>query len=159
MPMRYIISPAIATLAFALPALAEVPKVVTDIHPVHALVAQVMGDLGTPDLLLERGASEHDFQLRPSQAASLADADLVVWIGPELTPWLNRALDGIGENGAELREKRRFLRLQVDGRGGRRHVKAKEGGDGRTSCAPARQRRVKRARVAVVVGVVQRRHF
>jgi zinc transport system substrate-binding protein len=100
--MRYIISPAVASLAFALPAIAEVPKVVTDIHPVHALVAQVMGDLGTPELLLERGASEHDFQLRPSQAASLADADLVVWIGPELTPWLDRALDGIGENGARL---------------------------------------------------------
>ena len=100
--MRYIISPAIATLAFSLPGLAEVPKVITDIHPVHALVAQVMGDLGTPDLLLERGASEHDFQLRPSQAAALADADLVVWIGPELTPWLDRALDGIGESGAHL---------------------------------------------------------
>lgn len=100
--MRYIISPAVASLAFAMPALAEVPKVITDIHPVHALVAQVMGDLGTPELLLERGASEHDFQLRPSQAASLADADLVVWIGPELTPWLDRALDGIGEGGARL---------------------------------------------------------
>lgn len=100
--MRYIISPAIATLAFALPTFAEVPKVITDIHPVHALVAQVMGDLGTPELLLERGASEHDFQLRPSQAASLAEADLVVWIGPELTPWLDRALDGIAESGARL---------------------------------------------------------
>jgi zinc transport system substrate-binding protein len=100
--MRYIISSSIATLAFSLPALAEVPKVITDIHPVHALVAQVMGDLGTPELLLERGASEHDFQLRPSQAASLADANLVVWIGPELTPWLDRALDGIAESGARL---------------------------------------------------------
>jgi zinc transport system substrate-binding protein len=87
--MRYII-----TLAFAsTPALAEVPAVVTDIPPVHALVAQVMGDLGQPVLLLERGADEHDFQLRPSQAASVADADLVVWIGPELTPWLDSAMD------------------------------------------------------------------
>ena len=100
--MRYIISSAVASLAFALPALAEVPKVVTDIHPVHALVAQVMGDLGTPELLLERGASEHDFQLRPSQAAGLEAADLVVWIGPELTPWLDRALDGIGGDAARL---------------------------------------------------------
>lgn len=104
--MRYIISTAAASLAFSLPAFApafaEVPKVVTDIHPVHALVAQVMGDLGTPDLLLERGASEHDFQLRPSQAAGLAEADLVVWIGPELTPWLDRALEGIGGEGARL---------------------------------------------------------
>lgn len=100
--MRYIISPALASLALSLPAMADVPKVVTDIHPVHALVAQVMGDLGTPDLLLERGASEHDFQLRPSQAADLAEADLVVWIGPELTPWLDRAVDGIGESSTRL---------------------------------------------------------
>ena len=100
--MRYIISSAIATLATTLPALAEVPRVVTDIHPVHSLVAQVMGDLGTPELLLSQGASEHDFQLRPSQAADLAEADFVVWIGPELTPWLDRALDGLGEGSARL---------------------------------------------------------
>jgi zinc transport system substrate-binding protein len=87
--MRYII-----TLAFATtPALAEVPAVVTDIPPVHALVAEVMGDLGQPVLLLERGADEHDFQLRPSQAAAVAGAGLVVWIGPELTPWLDSAMD------------------------------------------------------------------
>ena len=100
--MRYIISSAFATLAATLPALAEAPRVVTDIHPVHSLVAQVMGDLGRPELLLERGASEHDFQLRPSQAAGLVEADLIVWIGPELTPWLGRALDGLGEDAAKL---------------------------------------------------------
>ena len=88
--MRYIISLALATLPTA--ALAEVPNVVTDIPPVHALVAQVMGDLGTPTLLLEKGADEHDFQLRPSQMQSIADADTVIWIGPELTPWLDRAM-------------------------------------------------------------------
>lgn len=92
--MRYIISFLLTSLATT--ATAEVPSVVTDIPPVHALVAQVMGDLGTPDLLLTKGASEHDFQLRPSQAAAIADADLVVWIGPELTPWLTRALDSLG---------------------------------------------------------------
>jgi zinc transport system substrate-binding protein len=96
--MRYII-----TLAFAsTPALAEVPSVVTDIPPVHALVSQVMGDLGQPVLLLERGADEHDFQLRPSQAAAVAEAELVVWIGPELTPWLDSALDVRPAEGAAL---------------------------------------------------------
>lgn len=99
--MRYIISLALTslTLATALPATAraKVPPVVTDIPPVHALVAQVMGDLGEPVLLLTKGASEHDFQLRPSQAQALSDAGLVVWIGPELTPWLDRALAGLGD--------------------------------------------------------------
>lgn len=90
--MRFL-SAAALSLA-ALPAMAEVPQVVTDIPPVHALVAQVMGDLGTPELLLEKGADEHDFQLRPSQMRGISDADLVVWIGPELTPWLDRAMAG-----------------------------------------------------------------
>lgn len=96
--MRYIIT----LLASTTPALAEVPKVVTDIPPVHALVAQVMGDLGQPVLLLAKGADEHDFQLRPSQAGAVADADLVVWIGPELTPWLDSAMDSRAEGAAAL---------------------------------------------------------
>ena len=50
--MRYTISLCLASLALATPLQAEVPRVVTDIPPVHALVAQVMGDLGTPELLL-----------------------------------------------------------------------------------------------------------
>lgn len=79
---------------FCLPALAEVPVVVTDIPPVHALVAQVMGDLGQPVLLLDPGADEHDFQLRPSQMQSLESAGLIVWIGPGLTPWLARVVTG-----------------------------------------------------------------
>lgn len=90
--MRYIISFLLASIA---PAYAEVPRVVTDLPPVHSLVSQVMGDLGQPTLLMERGANAHDFQMRPSQAAALQEAGLVVWIGPEMTPWLDRALLGL----------------------------------------------------------------
>jgi zinc transport system substrate-binding protein len=99
--MRYTISFAIASLV-ATPALAEVPAVVTDIAPVHSLVAMVMGDLGAPVLLLDKGADPHDFQLRPSQAQAVAEAGLVVWIGPAMSPWLDRALDGTGTQGAQL---------------------------------------------------------
>jgi zinc transport system substrate-binding protein len=91
--MRYIISLLLTSTA-ALPALAEVPRVVTDLPAVHALVAQVMGDLGQPQLLLDKGANGHSFQLRPSLATGLQEAGLVVWIGPEMTPWLDRALEG-----------------------------------------------------------------
>lgn len=96
--MRYIIT----FLLTATPALADVPNVVTDIPPVHALVAQVMGDLGAPELLLAKGADEHDFQLKPSQASAVADSDLVVWIGPELTPWLDSAMASRPEGAAAL---------------------------------------------------------
>jgi len=72
--------------------IARVPLVVTDIPPVQSLVAQVMGTLGRPDLLVSQGAEPHSYQLRPSQAAALGRADLVFWVGPEMTPWLTRVL-------------------------------------------------------------------
>jgi zinc transport system substrate-binding protein len=96
--MRYTISFILASLT-ATPALADVPDVVTDIPPVHALVAQVMGDLGQPVLLLDKGADAHDFALRPSQAAAVEGADLLFWIGPGMTPWLERAIAGTGVKG------------------------------------------------------------
>lgn len=84
------------------PARAEVPKVVTDIPAVHSLVVQVMHGVGTPDILLTQGSDPHDFQLRPSQARALSKADFVFWIGPELTPWLERAIKGIEIKGTSI---------------------------------------------------------
>lgn len=80
---------------FALPAVADAPKVITDIAPIHSLTARVMDGVGTPDLLLTPGASPHDFALRPSDAARLSHADLVVWVGEGLTPWLEAPLHNL----------------------------------------------------------------
>ncbi|MDD7970438.1 zinc ABC transporter substrate-binding protein [Roseinatronobacter alkalisoli] len=61
----------------------------------------VLGEHGSADLLLDRGGDPHSFQLRPSQARALSDADLIFWVGEDLTPWLARALAGT-ETGAEI---------------------------------------------------------
>lgn len=86
---------AILAASFALPALAEPPKVVVDIAPIHALASQVMEGVGTPQLLLSQDANPHSVQLKPSQARMLSGADLVIWVGPELSPWLGEALEGL----------------------------------------------------------------
>ncbi|MDF1706717.1 MAG: zinc ABC transporter substrate-binding protein [Paracoccaceae bacterium] len=83
-------------------ALAEVPQVATDIAPVHSLVAQVMGDLGAPALIVRPGASPHGYAMRPSEAQALEQADLVVWIGEGLTPWLEGPVETLGEGAAVL---------------------------------------------------------
>ena len=74
-------------LLFAAPADAG-PQVVTDIAPVHSLVAAVMDGIGEPAMLLDPNADPHHITLRPSQARALADAQAIFWIGPALTPWL-----------------------------------------------------------------------
>ena len=84
--MRYTISTMLATV-LATSAMAEVPKVVTDFAPTYGLVSMVMGDLGQPEILLDKGANAHEFQLKPSQSAALQEAGLagVVQVGP--TTW------------------------------------------------------------------------
>lgn len=82
-------------MASTAPARADAPSVITDIPAVGSLVAQVMGTLGTPTVLMETGGDPHHYQLRPSQAAKVQSADLLFWIGPELTPWLTNAASGL----------------------------------------------------------------
>lgn len=85
------------------PAWADLPKVVTDIAPVHGLVSQVMKGVGTPELILPAKVSPHHHAMRPSQARMLADADLVVWIGESMTPWLEGPLETLPEGAQILR--------------------------------------------------------
>lgn len=92
----------IVVLCSATAAFAEVPDVVVDIPPVHSLVSQVMEGVGAPRLLLEQGADPHHVTLKPSQAKALQDSDLVVWIGPEMTPWLSRAIEGTQSKAAQV---------------------------------------------------------
>lgn len=80
-------------LFLALPARAEPPRIVVDIAPVQGLVAAVMGDLGAPTVLVEPGQSPHNGNLRPSKARALAQAELVIWMGPTLTPWLQNPVE------------------------------------------------------------------
>jgi zinc transport system substrate-binding protein len=81
----------VATL-LASAAWSDVPRVATDIAPVHSLVSRVMAGVGEADLVIPSGASPHAYSLRPSEAAALQDADIVFWIGPDLTPWLADAI-------------------------------------------------------------------
>lgn len=80
-------------MALGTAALAEVPRVATDIAPVHGLVARVMQGLGTPELIVAPGASPHGYAMRPSEARALEQAAAVFWIGPELAPWLEGPIE------------------------------------------------------------------
>lgn len=88
------------TLCLTGTAAAAEPVVVTDIAPVQALVAAVLGS--EPEVIVPQSGDPHDFALAPSQARSLANADFVVWVGPTLTPWLTDPLSTLAEDAVML---------------------------------------------------------
>lgn len=86
---------AVALTMFAAPALAAPPEVVVTIQPLHSLVAGVMHGVGEPRLLVQGGASPHDFALKPSDARLLSGAALVVLADEGLEGFLAKPLKTI----------------------------------------------------------------
>ncbi len=100
MPLRLFVVPSL--LITATPALAEVPNVVTDFGPTQGIVAQVMAGAGSPTALLSGADTPHSFSLRPSHANALSNADVVVWIGHSMTPWLEEPLENLAPNAVKI---------------------------------------------------------
>ena len=80
--------------------MADVPSVAVDIAPVHSLVARVMEGVGEPELVIPPGASPHEYNLKPSEARALQEAEIVFWLGEDLTPWLASAIETLSEGAA-----------------------------------------------------------
>ena len=68
------------------------PSVLVSIKPVHAITRVIMQGAGEPELLFDAALSPHHYALRPSHARALSNADLIIWIGPELESTLVRPI-------------------------------------------------------------------
>ena len=93
--------PAVAFLVAGIQAHATevAPNVVVSIKPVHSLVAGVMGEVSpSPKLLVPGSASPHLYQMRPSEARMLQNADLVIWVGETLETFLVRPIGTLGDD-------------------------------------------------------------
>lgn len=98
--MRFLISFCAVLLATSVRA--DAPRVAVDIAPVHGLVSQIMDGVGTPDLIIPLGASPHGYAMRPSEARALSQADIVFWVGPALTPWMEGPMENLGVNATKV---------------------------------------------------------
>ncbi|MBB1201315.1 zinc ABC transporter substrate-binding protein ZnuA [Enterobacteriaceae bacterium 89] len=64
--------------------------VVASLKPIGFIASAIADGVTDTQVLLPDGASEHDYSLRPSDAKRLQNADLVVWIGPEMEAFMDK---------------------------------------------------------------------
>ena len=81
---------------------ADVPNVVADIAPVHSLVSMVMKGVGETQLLIPQNASPHHYAMRPSEAKALQEANLVVYLGRDMSPWLEPLFETVAASAEPL---------------------------------------------------------
>ena len=71
-------------------------RVVVTVKPLHSLVAGVMKGIATPHLIVKGAANPHAYALKPSDAAALQNADLIVRVGSSFERFLEPVLKSGG---------------------------------------------------------------
>jgi zinc transport system substrate-binding protein len=96
--MNKTISVLFATTIFTAPVLADQLRVVVDIPPVHGIVDGVLGSNARITTLIGSDIDPHNYTMKPSHAAAVSEADLIVLIGEALTPSQAEKLPSLAKN-------------------------------------------------------------
>ena len=85
----------LSVLTVAPVGLAAKVRIMATVFPLREFAAAVAGERGEVSLLLPPGAGVHTWQPRPGDIGRLAGADLLLYIGADLEPWLPGLLKAI----------------------------------------------------------------
>ncbi len=80
---------------FALPVNAHAKKagdIVVTIKPLYSLVAQLSDGITQPVLLMKQMPSAHHYSMKPSDRRLLAQASIIIWIGPQMESYLDKTI-------------------------------------------------------------------
>ncbi len=77
-------------------------KVVASIKPIHSLASYVMDGVGKPDVIVDGYNSPHTFNLKPSHAKMIENADLIIWVGEDLEAFLEKPLNTIAKKAINI---------------------------------------------------------
>lgn len=99
------------TLWFASHSVANATQVLTSIKPIQLIAIEIMQNTSSPEVILASNTSPHDYALRPSDVKRIRNADVIIWFGKDLEPFLSKVVEGQSNvltlskiQGLELRE-------------------------------------------------------
>jgi len=98
LPILFILILMSGSLAFG----AVRPKVAVSIKPLHSLLSNILLGIAEPQLIVSAAGSPHGYNLRPSEARALQQAELIVWVGPELESFMVKPLANIAPDTPRL---------------------------------------------------------
>ncbi|WP_432455475.1 MULTISPECIES: zinc ABC transporter substrate-binding protein ZnuA [unclassified Agarivorans] len=81
-----------ALLLIATPTWATNANILVSIKPLQLLISSLTEGEQTVEYLISPNVSPHDYALRPSDVRRIRQADLVIWVGDELEPFLSKPL-------------------------------------------------------------------
>lgn len=71
--------------------------VISSIKPIGFIVEAIGNNVVGSDVLVANGASPHLYCLKPSDIQKIKQADLIIWVGPDLETFLPNVLKGVND--------------------------------------------------------------
>jgi zinc transport system substrate-binding protein len=97
-------------------------KIVASVFPLLEFARNVAGEDGDVSLLLPPGAGVHTWQPRASDIIRLSSADLFIYVGAGLEPWIDDVLQSISSTKLHILVAAEALTLEQREESGRREV-------------------------------------
>ncbi|VFP84301.1 High-affinity zinc uptake system protein ZnuA [Candidatus Erwinia haradaeae] len=66
--------------------------IVASVKPIGFIAATIADGITSVAILLPDGASVHNYALRPSDVKNLKEAELVVWVGPDMEAFMHKSM-------------------------------------------------------------------
>ncbi len=101
--------------AFATPTAMAAPQVAASIRPLQLIAAAITNGVSEPQLVLGNGQDPHHASLRPSDRKILAEADVVLWVGPILELPLVESIADMGTKGLAIQQMDHIILHEVEG--------------------------------------------
>ncbi len=92
-------------------AASDKPQILVDIAPIHHLLTALFEGIATPKRLITGEQSAHFFQLNPSQAQWVQQADVIITVGGALSPEINRVITRLNKTPQHIA----LLSLEIEG--------------------------------------------
>ena len=87
-------------------------NVITTIYPLFEFSRAVGGNVTNVKLLLPPGSNPHTYEPTPKQIIDLENADLFIYIGPNMEPWISDVLDGLHNKNLKIIECEKLVNLR-----------------------------------------------
>ena len=86
-------------------------KIITSVFPLREFAEAVCGERGEVNLLLPPGAEIHTWRPRPSDIVRISSADIFIYIGRDLEPWLHDILKSVKSTNMRVLEASQGMSL------------------------------------------------
>ncbi len=78
---------------------AKTLNITTSIQPLGLILTELTAQTAAKiQVLIPPNQSSHDFQLKPKAVFALTQADLIIWVGPQLENFLNKPIQGLRDS-------------------------------------------------------------